>query len=411
MSSVSVEHISKSFDSVPVLHDVSLSIAEGEFLTLLGPSGCGKSTLLRIVAGLETQTSGSVRIDGMPVDHLRPKERDVAMVFQSYALYPHMAVRDNLAVPLKMRELTAWQRLPLLGRLIPGSTKARAAIDAKVTQVAESIEIGALLDRKPGQLSGGQRQRVAVGRALVRRPQVFLMDEPLSNLDAKLRVQMRAEIKELHRQLGITFIYVTHDQAEAMTLSDRVAVMMDGELIQVAPPKTIYAAPADARVAAFVGSPKINLLDGTTGAGGFVDVPGARLPVQAPLPQGAAVTVGLRPEGFQVVEPGPEALTGVVRVIEHLGADLFMHVEIGGLREPVIVRADPSRHDGLTYGDAVGIAPLPDAAHVFAVDGRRLDRRADADRGAADIDGMPAPGNWRPASAGDGLDRSSMVPI
>lgn len=393
MSRIELEQVTCAWGETKGVDRVSLSIAPGSFVVLLGPSGCGKSTTLRLIAGLETASEGTIRVDGHDVTEASPSERGVSMVFQNYALFPHLNVAENILFGLKVRR-------------VERSERAR-----RLTWAAELTGLEAYLQRKPSQLSGGQRQRVAVGRALVRRPQVFLMDEPLSNLDAKLRVQMRAEIKEMHRQLGITFIYVTHDQAEAMTLSDRVAVMMDGELIQVAPPKTIYAAPADARVAAFVGSPKINLLEGTTGAGGFVDVPGARLPVQAPLPQGAAVTVGLRPEGLQVVEPGPEALTGVVRVIEHLGADLFMHVEIGGLREPVIVRADPSRHDGLTYGDAVGIAPLPGAAHVFAVDGRRLDRRADADRGAADIDGMPAPGNWRPAAAGDGLDRSSMAPI
>jgi multiple sugar transport system ATP-binding protein len=260
VSRVSVRSLTKSFGNIPVLKDISLDAAAGEFLTLLGPSGCGKSTLLRIIAGLEAQDLGSVSIGERTVDGVRPKLRDVAMVFQSYALYPHMTVGENMALPLKMRRLRPWQRLPLIGKFMPGSRRISKDIMREVTAVAEAIEIAALLDRKPGQLSGGQRQRVAVGRAMVRRPAVFLMDEPLSNLDAKLRVQMRAEIKELHRKLGITFLYVTHDQAEAMTLSDRVAVMLDGELLQVAPPQEIYANPANRRVAEFVGVPKINSL-------------------------------------------------------------------------------------------------------------------------------------------------------
>ncbi len=372
MPSVVVAGIEKRFGDTVAVDDVTLEIAQGEFLTLLGPSGCGKSTLLRIIAGLEPQTSGSVSIDGRVVDHLRPKQRDIAMVFQSYALYPHMTVSQNMALPLVMRQLTLAQRLPLIGRFLPGSRGARAAIEARVREVAAALEIDHLLGRKPGQLSGGQRQRVAVGRAMVRHPRVFLMDEPLSNLDAKLRVQMRAEIKELHRRLGITFLYVTHDQAEAMTMSDRVAVMMEGELLQVAPPKTIYAAPADMRVATFIGSPRINLLGGVVRGDGAVEVPTAVLDVAAGLSAGSTVTVGLRPESLALVEVnGRDTFRGTVRAVEHLGADLFVHAEVEGAAEPVILRADPAAHDGLAYGDAVCFAPRPGAALLFDGEGRR----------------------------------------
>src|SRR5262249_32602720 len=267
----------------------------------LGPSGCGKSTLLRILAGLELQDAGSVSIGERVVDGLRPKRRDVAMVFQSYALYPHMTVASNMALPLRMRRLSGLRRLPLLGHLLPGTARVVSDIDMEVTRTAKSLGIGHLLARKPGQLSGGQRQRVAVGRAMVRHPAVFLMDEPLSNLDAKLRVQMRAEIKELHQRLGITFIYVTHDQAEAMTLSDRVAVMLDGELLQVAPPQDIYADPDDRRVAEFIGSPKINMLEGIVRERGSISVAGSSLLRKADVAVGTGLTLGIRPEAFHLM--------------------------------------------------------------------------------------------------------------
>jgi multiple sugar transport system ATP-binding protein len=271
MAAVALREIRKSFGSTSVLKNVSLEIASGEFLTLLGPSGCGKSTLLRIIAGLEAQDAGTVTIGDRVVDGLRPKLRDVAMVFQSYALYPHMTVAQNMGLPLRMRRLSFAQRLPFIGRLLPGTQRVAEEIDNEVVRTAKALEIGHLLHRKPGQLSGGQRQRVAVGRAMVRHPAVFLMDEPLSNLDAQLRVQMRTEIKDLHRRLGATFVYVTHDQSEAMTLSDRVAVMLQGDLLQVGSPQQIYADPADLRVAEFIGSPRINILPGVVRDTGLVD--------------------------------------------------------------------------------------------------------------------------------------------
>ncbi len=373
MAGVRLKEIAKSFGATDVLKGVSLDITAGGFTALLGPSGCGKSTLLRIIAGLETQDGGSVVIDDRAVDRLRPTARDVAMVFQTYALYPHMTVAQNMALPLKMRHMTSWQRLPLLGGAVFGNRNIRNTIDTTVREAAAALEINHLLDRKPSELSGGQRQRVALGRAMVRRPKVFLMDEPLSNLDAKLRVQMRAEIKELHRQLGITFIYVTHDQAEAMTMADQVAVMMDGELLQVAPPRTIYAAPADIKVATFIGSPQINLLSGISRHDGAVDVPTATLAPGATAPSGAKITVGMRPENLSLADAaGPGNLTGTVRTVEDLGTDLFLHLEIHGAADLVIVRADPARRDGLGHGATVHVSPRPDTMLLFDANGKRL---------------------------------------
>lgn len=370
---VSVKDVEKRFGDAVVLRGVSLDIAEGEFLTLLGPSGCGKSTLLRVVAGLETQDAGAVSIRGRSVDALPPKQRDVAMVFQSYALYPHLTVAQNLTVPLRMRRLSRAQRFPVVGRHFPGARSKIDAIERDVHRVARALEIDHLLDRKPGQLSGGQRQRVAVGRAVVREPAVFLMDEPLSNLDAKLRVSMRAEIKELHRRLGVTFIYVTHDQAEAMTLSDRVAVMLDGELLQVAKPISIYNDPEDRRVAEFVGSPKINLLEGRVGERGEVEVAGAVFDGPAGLEPGSKVSVGLRPEAFDLAErSGPGVLAGTVRLVEHMGADAFAHLDVPGMEKLLIARL-PGRCGALASdGDLLRLGSNADDALFFDQSGARI---------------------------------------
>jgi multiple sugar transport system ATP-binding protein len=373
MAPVSVSHISKSFGPTSVLRDVSLTISDGEFLTLLGPSGCGKSTLLRILAGLEAQDVGTVSIGDRSVDGLRPKRRDVAMVFQSYALYPHMTVGANMSLPLRMRRLSSWQRLPLVGRFLPGTGRVGAEIEAEVAKTASALGIDHLLSRKPGQLSGGQRQRVAVGRAMVRHPAVFLMDEPLSNLDAKLRVQMRAEIKELHKRLGVTFVYVTHDQAEAMTLSDRVAVMLDGELLQVAPPQVIYANPDDRRVAEFIGSPKINMLDAVVREKGLVDVAGSVLAVEALREPGSLLTLGIRPEAFHLVEHGGlGTITGSVRLVEHMGSDLYVHLDVAGMAEPLIARLLTERAPSIEPGRALHLGLRPDRILLFSRDGRRI---------------------------------------
>ncbi|UVK35516.1 ABC transporter ATP-binding protein (plasmid) [Mesorhizobium sp. AR10] len=373
MAAITIEKIEKSFGATPVLRDVSLDIADGEFLTLLGPSGCGKSTLLRILAGLEVQTGGSIAIGGRVVDGVRPKRRDVAMVFQSYALYPHMTVQENMAVPLRMRRLSAWQRLPLVGRVLPGTKAVAAAIEKDVMRTAKVLGIGHLLGRKPGQLSGGQRQRVAVGRAMVRQPAVFLMDEPLSNLDAKLRVQMRAEIKELHDRLGVTFVYVTHDQSEAMTMSDRVAVMLDGELLQVAPPQEIYADPDDRRVAEFIGSPKINMLAARVRDGGLAETAGTSFTVPGNVTSGTGLALGIRPEAFHLVEAGGHnILTGAVRLVEHMGSDLYVHLHVPGTDHPVIARLLAERAPLISSGQTLHLGVKPERLLLFCPDGRRL---------------------------------------
>jgi len=304
MASVELRGVGKSFGNVEVLTGIDLDIADGEFLTLVGASGCGKSTLLRIIAGLETQSTGSVLIGGAPVDHLRPHERRVAMVFQSYALYPHMRVFGNIALPLVMSRLRLFDRLPLLRLLSPRRRRIMPEIAREVRAVAEQLQIGALLDRRPAQLSGGQRQRVALGRAMVRRPAAFLMDEPLSNLDAKLRVHMRSELADLHARLGATFIYVTHDQIEAMTMSNRVAMMDNGVILQLGRPGELYARPASVKVAQFIGTPTINLLPARVNADRNVELFGMPLPIRVRQPAGAALTLGLRPEAIVAAPPG-----------------------------------------------------------------------------------------------------------
>jgi multiple sugar transport system ATP-binding protein len=384
MSGLTLQDIAKSYGSTRVLRGVSLEVAAGEFLTLLGPSGCGKSTLLRIIAGLETQDAGSVSIGGRAVDGTRPKQRDVAMVFQSYALYPHMTVAQNMALPLRMRRLSAWRRLPLVGRFLPGTAAIRVEIGAEVARTAKALEIDHLLARKPGQLSGGQRQRVAVGRAMVRNPAVFLMDEPLSSLDAKLRVQMRLEIKDLHRRLGVTFVYVTHDQAEAMTLSDRVAVMLDGELLQVAAPREIYGDPAERRVAEFIGSPKINMLAASVRGRGLLDVAGSTLAVETERAVGTALTIGIRPEALHRAEHGgPGMLSGPVRLVEHMGSDLFVHLDLPGASEPLVARLLAERAPQIEPGQMLHLGVRADRVLLFAADGRRLRTAARADEPAS----------------------------
>ena len=257
MASVTLSEIRRSFGNTEVLKGIELEIEDGEFMTLVGPSGCGKSTLLRVIAGLDRGYSGGVSISGDKVDALSPRGRNIAMVFQNYALYPHLSVAANIATPLRLSRLSLFERIPLVRHLMLSRHAKQTEIDAEVIRVAGQLKIKELLSRKPGQLSGGQRQRVALGRAMVRNPDVFLMDEPLSNLDAALRVEMRRELTELHDRIGATFVYVTHDQIEAMTMSSRVAVMWQGELLQVGTPTELYARPADLRVARFIGSPPV----------------------------------------------------------------------------------------------------------------------------------------------------------
>ena len=372
MAGLSITKVTKRFGDTDVLKGVSLEVADAEFVSLVGPSGCGKSTLLRIIAGLEDPTTGDISIGGEGVIGHRAADRNLSMVFQSYALYPHLTVAENIAVPLRMRSMSAGQRLPLLGPLLPGSKARRTQIETAVKDAAEMLEIGALLDRKPGQLSGGQRQRVALGRALVRNPAAFLLDEPLSNLDAKLRVQTRAEIAQLHRRLNATFIYVTHDQVEAMTMSDRIAVMMDGEILQCDAPSVIYEDPSDIRVAEFIGSPKINILpvelrDQRLSLFGRVvgDVAGAA--------RQGVFQLGLRPEVVRLTKTDP-VLKGRVAHVENLGSEVFAQIELPDGAARVTVRAAPSERDQLGIGASIGVGfDLKDAV-IFDADGKRQRR-------------------------------------
>src|SRR5437764_5381622 len=308
MAKVQLRDVRKSYGDVEVIHGVSIDVADGEFIVIVGPSGCGKSTLLRMVAGLEPITAGEIVIGDRVVNRLEPKDRDIAMVFQNYALYPHMSVFDNMAYGLRIRGL------------------AKTDIEARVNRAAEILELGPLLQRKPRQLSGGQRQRVAMGRAIVREPAAFLFDEPLSNLDAKLRVQMRFEIQKLHRRLSTTSLYVTHDQVEAMTLAHRMIVMNAGRAEQIGTPMEVYENPATVFVAGFIGSPAMNFLDGKSdGAGRVALNGGGSVPVTPDIAAGRELTVGIRPEHLTPCKPSEANLVGTVEVIEALGADTLVH--------------------------------------------------------------------------------------
>ncbi len=379
MAAVTVAGLHKSFGSTAVLRDVSLSVRDGEFLTLVGPSGCGKTTLLRIVAGLDHADAGSVLIDGHAVDTLPPKRRDVAMVFQSYALYPYMTVRENMALPLEMRRLSRGQRFPLLGRFWPGAAARRGEIDERVQATAAPLGLTPLLARRPAQLSGGQRQRVALGRAMVREPKVFLMDEPLSNLDAKLRVSTRSEIAQLHRSLGATFVYVTHDQVEAMTMSDRVALMMDGRVLQLAAPQDLYDDPSDLRVAEFIGTPRINVLQARR-LDGALQVGAARWPLEvgpdAAAPLATQLQLAVRPEWFTMRDPGTPAHFGEAAIQGHLahreplGAETLLHVEVAGQPSPLVAKVSPAEARDMTVGQPVAMATR--RALAFDERGHRL---------------------------------------
>ncbi|MEX0751810.1 MAG: sn-glycerol-3-phosphate import ATP-binding protein UgpC [Xanthobacteraceae bacterium] len=315
MAEVSFRNIHKSFGKVKVIEGVTIDVADGEFVVIVGPSGCGKSTLLRILAGLETVTSGEVMIGGKVVNDLAPKDRDVAMVFQNYALYPHMSVYGNMAYGLKIRGLP------------------KAEIDARVQRAAEILQLTEFLKRNPRDLSGGQRQRVAMGRAIVREPTVFLFDEPLSNLDAKLRVQMRAELLEMHKRLRTTTLYVTHDQVEAMTLADRMLVLNEGRTEQIGTPLEVYNKPATTFVAGFIGSPPMNLIPGriapdgaTLVSDGEIDV---RLPEPLPKFAGRKVLLGMRPDDLLPCEPGAALVTPHIDFTELLGSDTLVYGHIG----------------------------------------------------------------------------------
>lgn len=387
MARLELRNIKKSFGDTMVLHDISLDVADGEFVSLVGQSGCGKSTLLRIIAGLETPDSGDILIDGKPVTDNAPKDRNIAMVFQDYALYPHMSVGENMAMPLLMARLPLYARLPGMRSVTPVGRKAQPEIRAEVEKVAQQLRIDHLLDRRPAQLSGGQRQRVALGRALVRNPQVFLMDEPLSNLDAKLRVRVRAEITELHASSGLTFVYVTHDQVEAMTMSNRVALLQSGHLLQVGAPSALYANPATLDVARFIGSPEINIASGERVAGG-VKLGDAMLPVT--LGGQGPVHVGIRPEAITVPNAtglavaqnrqGP-ILTLEKRMIEDLGPEILIHGHFAHAPE-ALIRIRAQKSDSYGQGDALARASSfavmlnPQQLLFFDAEGQRLTAEA-----------------------------------
>jgi len=353
MASVQIHDVRKSFAGYEVLHGVSIPIEDGEFVVLVGPSGCGKSTLLRMLAGLENITSGTISIGERVVNHVHPKERDIAMVFQNYALYPHMTVADNMAFSMKLR----------------GARKAE--IDARVSKAAEILDLKPLLARYPRQLSGGQRQRVAMGRAIVRDPQVFLFDEPLSNLDAKLRVAMRTEIKELHQRLKTTTVYVTHDQIEAMTMADKIVVMHDGIVEQIGAPLELYDRPANQFVAGFIGSPAMNFIDGTVVGGtppAVETANGTRLPLAgAPVgSEGRPVVYGVRPEHLERADDG---FVAEVVVVEPTGSETQVVARLGN-KDIIAVFRD--RQD-VKPGDNIRLRPRTSAVHLFDKEtGKRL---------------------------------------
>ncbi len=353
MASVDVVDVRKSYGNLEVVHGVSVAIADGEFVILVGPSGCGKSTLLRMIAGLEAISGGTIRIGDRVVNTLPPKDRDIAMVFQNYALYPHKTVAANMGFALKLR----------------GTPKSE--IDSRVRRAAEILDLLPYLARYPRQLSGGQRQRVAMGRAIVRDPAVFLFDEPLSNLDAKLRVQMRAEIKELHQRLKTTTVYVTHDQVEAMTMADRIVVLNNGVIEQVGTPLDLYDRPVNMFVAGFIGSPAMNLLKGTirlNGGASFVTEGGVTLPLKT-VPQGAdgrAAVYGIRPEHFVLSGSGGEA---EVSVIEPTGSETQVFAKLGRDKVVGVFR----ERIAVAPGSKLPMVPNPEAVHLFdAATGGRM---------------------------------------
>ncbi|HUN51912.1 MAG TPA: sn-glycerol-3-phosphate import ATP-binding protein UgpC [Candidatus Sulfotelmatobacter sp.] len=355
MAEVSLRGVTKAYGPVQVIHGVDLAIADGEFVVIVGPSGCGKSTLLRMIAGLEQITGGEIGIGGRVVNKLEPKDRDIAMVFQNYALYPHMSVYGNMAYGLKNRGM------------------GKAEIETRVRRAAGILQLDELLQRKPRQLSGGQRQRVAMGRAIVREPAVFLFDEPLSNLDAKLRVQMRLEIKKLHGELGVTSIYVTHDQVEAMTLADRLVVMNAGRAEQIGTPKEVYERPSTTYVAGFIGSPAMNFLPVDVAEHNVRLPDGSRLAIRGngiAEQAGRGVTLGLRPEHLALAgEAADDTLALTVEVAEELGADTLVHGHVGTAD---LVARLPGQA-AIAAGDRLRLRPDPRMLHLFDRDsGRRL---------------------------------------
>ncbi|MBV0911794.1 ABC transporter ATP-binding protein [Anianabacter salinae] len=347
MGRIALKDIRKSFGGVEVIHGIDLDVEEGELVVFVGPSGCGKSTLLRLIAGLDRPTSGAIEIDGKDVTRVNAADRGLAMVFQSYALYPHMTVRQNLSFGLENTRM------------------AKTEITARIDDAGRMLEIGELMERRPTQLSGGQRQRVAIGRAIVREPSAFLLDEPLSNLDAELRVTMRAELAQLHDRLKTTMIYVTHDQVEAMTLADRIVVLRKGVIEQVDTPLGLYNTPANLFVAGFIGAPNMNFFE-TTAQGGHAELPGG-LTVKAP--GDGKITVGIRPQHLRLADDGEEALEGIVTLVEALGAETVVHARaVDGTGMVTVLSGQP----GLHIGEPVRVALDHAQIHLFDADGQRI---------------------------------------
>ncbi|MBO6727078.1 MAG: sn-glycerol-3-phosphate ABC transporter ATP-binding protein UgpC [Rhizobiaceae bacterium] len=357
MSTLQLENVRKSFGKAEVIHGVDLEVDDGEFVVFVGPSGCGKSTMLRMIAGLETVSSGQLKIDGRVVNEMTPGKRGIAMVFQSYSLYPNMTVRQNMEFGLQQAKTPK----PEIKRL--------------VDEAATILKLHPVIDKRPGQLSGGQSQRVAIGRAIVRDPGIFLFDEPLSNLDAELRVHMRVELKSLHQRLGRTMIYVTHDQVEAMTMADRIVVFNDGVIEQVGTPLELYNAPANLFVAGFIGSPKINLLDAKRETGDTLQVPGGKLTFSQldRLSEAGELVVGIRPEHVVVADAGDADISGKVTLAEQLGGETFLYVEIDGLENAMIARAPGQIR--VQSGETVGLRLPSDRLYLFdPKSGRCLNR-------------------------------------
>ncbi|KQU92933.1 sn-glycerol-3-phosphate ABC transporter ATP-binding protein UgpC [Devosia sp. Root105] len=353
MATLALRDIRKSFGKHEVIHGVSLDVKDGEFVVFVGPSGCGKSTMLRMIAGLETITEGQLLIDGTVMNEETPTRRGIAMVFQSYALYPNMTVYQNMAFGLEQA------RLP------------KAEIRELVLEAAETLKIEPLLQRRPGQLSGGQSQRVAIGRSIVRNPRIFLFDEPLSNLDAELRVHMRVEIANLHKRMGRTTIYVTHDQVEAMTLADTIVVFNEGRIEQVGTPLDLYNKPANRFVAGFLGSPRMNFLQGRVAeavSGPCVEVPGGVLPLPQPARQGETIEIGIRPEHLEVVAPEGAAARARVQFTEQLGGETFLYCDVGEAAEPA--RIVIKRQGQQRFGDNEVIGLAIGASDVYCFDSK-----------------------------------------
>ncbi|UCI07122.1 ABC transporter ATP-binding protein [Mesorhizobium sp. B1-1-8] len=357
MSRIVLNNLCKSYGKVDVLKDIDLDIVDGELMVFVGPSGCGKSTLLRQIAGLDRPTSGEIRIDGRLVNTVPAADRGLAMVFQSYALYPHMSVRQNLAFGLENA------RMP------------RAEIDKRIAEAARMLEIGALLERRPGQLSGGQRQRVAIGRAIVRNPTAFLLDEPLSNLDAELRISTRAELAALHARLGVTMVYVTHDQVEAMTLAHRIVVLRSGRIEQVGSPLDLYNKPANRFVAGFIGAPRMNFLavtGGATGEAGLTLAGGHRLGIDIPETSaraGQQLTLGIRPQHIKLGAAGDGAIPAKVTLVEALGSETIVHTVAEGDQRLLLTLEG---QQAIAAGDTVSLVFDPGQAHLFDEAGSRI---------------------------------------